>query len=247
MPLAVYHMPVDDIPSRSITNKSIVLDLDQTLIATQDSMDSLINLGILSNPNLMPLRNRIYHITLEDLERRGEGSKYDYWGITRPHISEFLIFCFSYFRTVGIWTAGQTPYARHISDHIFYDIKPPHIMFTHDDIERDSDYNVIKPLTKMFKIEPNMNIESTFVLDDNITTFSANPDNGILIPAYEPSLNVNAMARDDPSLLQLIYWFLQPDVIRASDVRQLDKSRIFSIPLDTYKKNAKSYPGYTFQ
>ena len=104
---AIYHVDADDIPLMSMTDKCIVLDLDQTVIATQDDIQSLHNLKILSNPQLISLRNRSYYISVEDLEKPGIGTKYDFWGVTRPHIHEFLIFCFSYFKIVAIWSAGQ--------------------------------------------------------------------------------------------------------------------------------------------
>jgi hypothetical protein len=59
-------------------------------------------------------------------------------------------------------------------------------------------------------------------------------------------LNVNAMARDDPSLLQLKYWLLQPEVAKSKDVTTLDKKKIFSTSLETYKASLKSIPGYRF-
>ena len=54
--------------------KCIVIDLDQTLIATQEDVSSLKQMGILYKPELMSLRNRTYYIEIEDLE--GPGSRY---------------------------------------------------------------------------------------------------------------------------------------------------------------------------
>lgn len=246
----LYHVSVDDIPQASITDKCIVLDLDQTLIATQESMSSLIELNILSDPKLMELRNRTYHITIEDLERPGIGTKYDFWGVTRPHINEFLIFCFSYFKIVAVWSAGKRPYVEAIVDHIFKDIKMPHIIFTHDDIDIGPGGHIEKPLTKMIESNPilrrNMSLQNTLALDDNSMTFYLNHDNGILIPPYDPSLNINALLRDDPTLLQLKYWLLQPEVVNARDVTILNKSQIFSISVDNYKNKMRSGIGYQF-
>ena len=253
----LYRVSVDDIPATSMTDKCIVLDLDQTLIATQDSISSLEDLHILSDPKLIPLRNRTYHITIEDLERPGIGSKYDFWGVTRPHINEFLIFCFSYFKIVAVWSAGKRPYVEAIVDHIFKDINPPHVIFTHDDIEVGPGGHILKPLTKMIESNPvlrrNMSLQNTLALDDNSMTFSENHDNGILIPAYLPPTtdktsippNINALARDDHSLLQLKYWLLQPDVVNARDVTTLNKSTIFSTSLENHK-NKNSGFGYRF-
>lgn len=247
---ALYHVDADNIPSASITDKCVVLDLDQTLIATQDSIDSLKSLNILSDPNLISLRNRTYYITIEDLEKPGIGTKYDFWGVTRPHIQEFLIFCFSYFKIVAVWSAGKRPYVEAIVDHIFKDLPKPHVIFTHDDIMIGPKGHIEKPLSKMIESNPvlrrNMSLQNTLAIDDNPMTFYHNHNNGVLIPAYDPSLNVNAMARDDPTLLQLKYWFLQPEVVNARDVTVLDKSRIFSTSLEAYKSKSRFLPGYRF-
>lgn len=247
---ALYHVAADDIPPVSITDKCVVLDLDQTLIATQDSIDSLKRLGILSDPKLLSLRNRTYHITIEDLEKPGIGTKYDFWGVTRPHVQEFLIFCFSYFKIVAVWSAGKRPYVEAIVAHIFKDIRPPHVVFTHDEIIIGPKGHVEKPLTKLIESNPvlrrNMSLQNTLAVDDNSMTFYLNYDNGILIPAYDPSVSVDALARDDPTLLQLKYWLLQPEVVNARDVTVLDKSKIFSTSLDAYKNKLRSVPGYRF-
>lgn len=246
----LYHVEIDNIPSSAITDKCIVLDLDQTLIATQDSIGSLKQLGILLNPTLISLRNRTYFIEIEDLEKPGIGTKYDFWGVSRPHVQEFLIFCFSYFKIVAVWSAGKRPYVEAIVDYLFKDLPQPHIIFSHDDITIGPQGHIEKPLTKMIESNPilrrHMSLQNTFAVDDNAMTFFLNHNNGILIPAYDPSLNVNAMGRDDPTLLQLKYWLLQPEVVSSRDVTTLDKSNIFSTSLTTYKRNFKSIPGYKF-
>ena len=88
-------------------------------------------------------------------------------------------------------------------------------------------------------------MKNSLAIDDNPTTFSENEGNGILIPAYEPALSVEAMSRDDPSLLQLKSWLLQPNVINSQDVTLLDKSQIFNTSLRAYKEGLTT--GYNFQ
>lgn len=247
----LYHVVADTIPATSITDKCIVLDLDQTLIATQDkdSMDLLS--GIISNPKLLSLRKRVYHFTIEDYETPGIGTKYDFWGVTRPHINDFLIFCFSYFKVVAIWSAGKRPYVEAIVDYLFKDLPQPHVVFTHDDVEVDSQgTTVIKPLTKMIESNPvlrrNMSLQNTLALDDNYMTFVLNEQNGVLIPAYEPTRSIDALSRDDPTLLQFKNWLLIYEVVNSRDVTKLDKSKIFKTPLNVYQSKLKSIPGYRF-
>lgn len=237
--MRLYHVVADDIPSHSITGKCIVLDLDQTLVASQDKMESLKELKILADPELLALRNKTYVISIEDLEKPGVGTKLDIWGVTRPHLQEFLIFCFSYFKIVAVWTAGKKPYGEAIVDYIFRGLPQPYILFTSDEtIFRPQ---AVKPLVNMIKEDPsllhNMSLSNTFALDDNISTFSENQDNGILIPAYNPPPTVPALSRDDPTLLQLKYWLLQPEVVNSKEIRNLDKSKIFSTSIETYRNN----------
>jgi hypothetical protein len=229
---SIYRMPMHDIPKMSMTDKCIVLDLDQTLIATQEDVESLYDLKILTSPKYISLRSRIYHIRLEDLEKPGVGSKYDFWGITRPNIDEFLLFCFSYFRIVAVWSAGKKPYVEAIVDHIFKDLPQPHIVFTHDDIDYDAEKNILKKLTKLIDYNSltreNITLDNTFALDDNPTTFRNNPANGILIPAYEPECTIESFLQKDDDLLKFKHWLLSPEVMYSTSVSQLNTSDIFN-------------------
>lgn len=223
---------MDELPEISLTDKCIVLDLDQTLIATQDELDSLFELNILSDPKYISLRNRIYHIRLEDLENPGIGSKYDFWGITRPYIDEFLLFCFQYFKIVAVWSAGKRLYVESIVDHIFKDLPKPHIVFTHDDIDYSSDGNILKKLTKMINhnslTQNNMSLYNTLALDDNPTTFQYNLGNGILIPPYEPDCDIDSFLENDTHLLKFRDWLLSDDVINSNAINSINKSNIFT-------------------
>jgi hypothetical protein len=226
----------------SLTDKCIYLDLDQTLLSTADEehgLKYLYKLEILSNPSLMHLRNRIYHVVVEDLEKPGYGSKYEMWGITRPHLHRFLSFCFSYFRLVMVYSAGKRQYVESIVDHIFKDLPYPHLVLSYDDLKKDKNgkvikingRDVIKPLTTVMNAN-SLTIDyvrptNTLGLDDLPSTYSDNKGNGILIPAYGPELNEKSLAEEDGNLLKLENWLMTPEVINCKDVRSLDKSKIF--------------------
>jgi len=241
----IYPIPADNIPDLSISNKCVVLDLDQTLIATQESMSSLHNLGILTNPNLISLRSRIYHIIIKNSTNKS----YEYWGIVRPHINDFLLFCFSYFKVVAVWSAGERNYVEEIVAHIFKDLPKPHIIYARENTQI-SNQSVLKSLDKLFNhnsiFKKYMNRNNTLAIDDNLTTFANNRGNGVAIPAFEPDLNIISLSKDDPTLLQLMYWLLQPHVINSTDVTKLDKSKIFTTPLNVYKNNYIVNPNFTF-
>jgi len=226
-----YHTPVDDISPRPMTDKCIILDLDETLVHTQEEMTELHKLKILSDPKLLALRKRTYLLRLEDLEKPGYGTSYDLWGVVRPHVPEFLLFCFSYFKVVAVWSAGARPYVDAVVDHLFKDLPRPHVVFTRDDVLFDKNKQVEKPLQKMMEYHPilreHMSHANTFVLDDNHGTFVYNPKNGVHIPRYEPEATVHALMKDDDTVLKFRDWLLQPDIMQAVDVTTLPKHDIF--------------------
>lgn len=226
-------------PLVAIAGGGIMLDLDQTLIATQDDMESPIRMAILSKPELLPLRNRYYEISLEDIHQPGAGTRNNFWGIIRPHVREFLIFCFSYFKLVIVWSAAKRPYVEAIVDILFRDIRPPHIVFTSDDCLANQQGLLTKPLQQLIDSNPVLkryiSLADFYTLDDNPITFIHNPGNEIQCPPYNPPMNLNAlMAEQDPTLLQIMAWLLQPEVRTAKDIRLLDKSTIFTTPLSAY-------------
>jgi hypothetical protein len=176
---------------------------------------------------------------VEDLEKPGYGSKYEMWGITRPHLHRFLSFCFSYFRLVMVYSAGKRQYVESIVDHIFKDLPYPHLVLSYDDLKKDKNgkvikingRDVIKPLTTVMNAN-SLTIDyvrptNTLGLDDLPSTYSDNKGNGILIPAYGPELNEKSLAEEDGNLLKLENWLMTPEVINCKDVRSLDKSKIF--------------------
>ena len=215
-----------ELPIKPLTNMVFVFDLDSTAICTQHDEAALQQLGIFTNPHLLKLRKRIYHFHLDDFERRGIGTKYNFWGVTRPHLNELLRFCTNYGRIV-VWSAGKRPYVEAIVSHIFKDLPYPELVLTHDDILFDKDGNVIKPLTKVCQ-KLNVSMKQILAIDDNELTFQQNVNNGILIPAYDPESTLEDLSRDDAALLQLEQWLSRSDVMNTTDVTLLDKRNIFT-------------------
>lgn len=244
-----YKTTLDGIPFKALTNKCIVLDLDETLVHTNVKdvdMQQLKELGIMSDPNLLDLRRRTYQITMDDVVyKRGEGVKTTMWGIVRPHVKEFLISCFSYFKVVIVWSAGKRKYVDAIVDFLFKDIKRPHVVYSYDECERTSNNLIVKPFNKMIENEPGlkkyMSLDNSFMIDDRETVYAGyggnygdNPDNGIQIPAYKPAFNVHSLRSDDIALKQLMTWFLKPEVMNSSNVRELDKSDVFKTNISVF-------------
>jgi TFIIF-interacting CTD phosphatase-like protein len=220
------------LPKKSLTNHCIILDLDETLVHTEEDMDLLERLGILEDPACSHLKPDLYILQLDD----EGGQDVELWGTHRPNLTLFLLFCLTYFQVVAVWSAGQSDYVHDLVKRLFAPLRPPDIIFTFDDCELNKDGDWIKPLSKMFKSPQNagrMTYENTFILDDRLYTFDKNPDNGLLIPAYSPASKAEIEC-DDESLEQLKHWFLQPRVRFAKDVRTLPKRDIFSKSLQSY-------------
>lgn len=214
----------------TLTDKCIVLDLDHTLISTQDdeNLENLISFKILSDSKYLAYRSRVYVLTIEDYDIAGSGSQYKFWGVVRPYVREFLTFCFQYFKIVTVWSAGKRKYVESVVDFLFKDLPKPDIIFTYDDIIETIDNNTSKPLTKMYSCHECMNCYNTIILDDNVLTFEENVNNGVLIPRYHPSVEeIENMNDNDNELEKLIKWLMSPEVIYNTDFQQLNKDNIF--------------------
>lgn len=245
---SLYKSASDKIPFKALTDKCIVLDLDETLVHSNEKIDDLERLKIMEDPSLLDLRRRTYQITMDDVVyKRGTGVKTVMWGITRPHVKQFLINCFSYFKVVAVWSAGKRKYVDAIVDFLFKDIKRPHVVYSYDECERTPNGLLVKPLRKMIQNEPGldkfMSLKNTFIIDDRNTVYQGfendNPNNGIQIPPYKPAFNFPAMRSDDIRLKQLMNWFLSPEVMSSKDVRDLDKTTIFNTAITVRPRQAQ--------
>jgi len=77
------------IPSKPISDKTIVLDLDNTLICTYDKREHYNKLQTVTNPRNVQIKDRIY--TFEYPEGN-EVTKV--WGVKRPYLRDFIYFFF---------------------------------------------------------------------------------------------------------------------------------------------------------
>lgn len=212
--------------------KIIVLDLDETLVHTMDSYESLIKLNILCDPGCYDIKKRTILLrTVDCVHKKGTGVIENMWSIKRPYLEVFLRFCFEYFEYVIVWSAGVRRYVRAIVENIFKDIGIPHIVYSREKCDSNKNVSNYKPLNKLLKENrdylKNMSLENTFVIDDRSSTFIENVENGILIPEYCPEANTDEIRKEDTALLQLMKWFLTDEVKNCNDVRTLDKSSIF--------------------
>lgn len=223
------------------TNKTIVLDLDSTLIYTSDDFSQYENLKLYTNPEHQHLRDRIYKFDVIDVcEKPGTGVRSSMWGALRPHVYEFLDFCFEYFENVIVWSAGQLRYVHAICDVLFTDPdKQPIIIYSWEDCEKNDNY-LFKPLLKLSQQEmATLTLDKLFILDDNETTFTKNKDNALHIPPYEPELSPKGIMEDDRTLITITQWLMKPEVVNSKDCRKTNKEDCFTcnIPFE----NIESY------
>lgn len=217
-----------------LTNKTIVLDLDSTLIYTSENFDQYVALELYTNPEHDHLRNRLYKFDVIDVcEKPGTGVRSSMWGILRPNVYEFLDFCFEYFENVIVWSAGQLRYVHAICDVLFIDPdKQPGLIYTWEDCEKTDNF-IYKPLVKIGQQEnPSITIDKCFILDDNDMTFSKNKENALHIPPYEPDLTPKGIMEPDNILFNLTRWLMKPEIINCKDVRKTNKETCFTCTED---------------
>jgi TFIIF-interacting CTD phosphatase-like protein len=204
------------------SNLNVILDLDNTLINTFDDYDSLIDLEIFKKPCYLDIRERVYFFNLDE----------QYWGVSRPYAKEFVSFCFQYFNTVGVWSAGERDYVDFIIENIFED-KKPHYSLSRDECageynDKNIKCNIFKPLNIIFDTNNYFTPKNTLIIDDNEYTMKMNRDNGILIPPYEPEPTIEDIRKPDYAFPSICRWLSKPEVMYCDDIRKQCKLSIFT-------------------
>lgn len=224
--MSLYRISKKERRQEPLTDRCIILDLDETLIHSCEDYRKLINLRPFQDPSLLDLRKRMYNLYLN-----GYHQPPTIWGVTRPYTEEFLLFCFDYFSKVCVWSAGLPDYVNKIVDYIFPAAYKPDVVYDRSHCHYTVENDIFKPIERMREKEDwhdIMRLDNTFFVDDRAKAFIKNPGNGIVIPGYEPDGSLEAYVNDDQALLELMDWLMLPEVLEAQDVRQLDKRRIFT-------------------
>ena len=224
--MSLYRFYKKDPRSKPLTNKCIILDLDETLVHSSEDYEDFNKLGLFSDPNLFNIRRRFYSFPLASYDQPST-----IWGVTRPRLEEFIPFCYDYFAKVCVWSAGSPDYVDKIVKRIFPPGYEPHLIYHRNHCHYSRDGEIFKPLDKMIrdsKLDKIMKPENTFFVDDRSLAFIKNPSNGIVIPAYSPKSNIDELDQDDTCLDDLMTWLRRPEVMNSSDVRLLNKEGIFN-------------------
>lgn len=229
---------------------NFVIDLDQTALYTHEDededgdfdgsvADKFRKLGLYTTREGSKIRDRVYTIKIDNIYGNCVGDKSKLYGVFRPYLKEFLKFLSEHpgIGHIIIWTAGTRKYGDDICKLLFTDIeKRPTIVFTRGALDKDK-----KPLKKVYEEARKMGIhditeENTLVLDDKRYTFVDNKTNGICIPIFKCDLTKECIRdHDDDYLLRLMLWLQTKEVKETSDVRRINKKKIFSLSVEEYE------------
>lgn len=225
-----YRVPIQE--HHSITDYIAVFDLDESFLHTfNGDVSSVEKLKLNDYPDI---KKRLYvkSILIRDTEKTQ--SLYQFWGVLRPGVSDFIPFANMYFRAIIVWTAGIYPYAREMIKELFKGYQGPFFYFSRRNCNI-IDGNYTKPLYLIEKKFPEFKVNKMMIIDDRDISFVECPNNGILIPPYEPNANANAIRVNDIALDQLKYWLLTKEVMMAGEVPKMNKKDIFSYDASVYK------------
>ena len=145
----------------------LVLDLDLTLVyaTTNNNISSSYDFTIKLN------ENEIYYIHL------------------RPYLNDFLRYCEKHF-SIAFWSAGDQDYVEAIVKQIQsrYLTKEPVFVWNYNHCTKswrsNGDYEVIKPLKKVWRRYKNFTIANTLVIDDTCITYRKNYGNAVAVRKF---------------------------------------------------------------
>lgn len=236
------------LPQHPLTNKTIILDMDLTLICTigdGSDMSERMRTDHRAAYNALVHKGAIVPSSLVYFGGSGRAVHNDI--VKRPGVDAFLTFCRYVFKHVILWSAGQ---ANYVYDVVKYVLDPngigifDHIYTAHDIVHRrtsTADNPLLsslrasgyvscstKPIEKLTEKFPDVTLKSTIIIDDLPCNFLPNPKNGILIPPFSPQIEqmvANAGAEpldnmsDDYCLFKLLHYLADNEFLSATDVR----------------------------
>jgi hypothetical protein len=206
----------------------IVLDLDECLVRVFTNKVNWNLYDTLQKPEHLSKKLDVFKIK----DDHGE-----YWGLKRPHLTQFLKFCFNRFKFVCVWSAGAVDYVEAVVAHIFRDTQKPHLVLTRAHIIYELDQNYAKPLEIFFSHVKEANKTNTLLLDNQHLNSRYDPHNILHIPEFAPRQTITSIYKDDVQLLNLIHRLdnLKPNV---ADVRDVAKQDIFNPLYDPRVRNS---------
>lgn len=219
---------------RSLTDFSIILDLDATLISTMNYEEP----GELASKGHRGIKNHLgvensYVFDIQD--DRGVETVY---GVIRPHAVRFLEFCDRYFDKVIVYTAGTYEYGHGMVSEIFSRTHnryaPDFILTRRECLYLDDPSFPLKSVRKPLELViPGYDPRKYVLIDDRMSNIRFNPRNGIIIPPFNPTTKEEALS--DTCLRELNEWFNQSKIVLLDDIRDAEKMMIFNEEYDLEK------------
>jgi hypothetical protein len=109
--------------------------------------------------------------------------------LPRPGLMPFLTYAFQHFE-VALWTAADSSWLQYVLDNVLNEFLTSigqNFIFT---IYRISSLPVyIKPLTYVWELFPEFNVNNTLIVDNTPITYSQNPNSGIFIPTFSDNVH----------------------------------------------------------
>lgn len=232
---------------RPLTNKTIVLDMDLTLICTigdGSDLSQRMRVSHRSAYEALMKKGVLVPSTLTQFGGSGRAMHNDV--VKRPGVDAFLVFCRYVFQHVILWSAGQASYVydvvRHVLDpnnsrvfdHVYTAQDIVHCTVRPDGhCEKTKGHMSFstKPIEKLSELFPDVTLKSTVIVDDLPCNFFPNPRNGILIPPFSPQLqqmladaNSGALGNmsDDYYLFKLLHYLADDAFLKIEDVRDYE-------------------------
>lgn len=210
--------------------KELILDIDATLVNSFPVSIEVYNNWI-SNPESKKYENRIINLQIIDIrdnQPKGVGDISCFLVVLRPHLKEFLEFCFEHFDKISIWSAGNFRYVMGVTARIFGNELFQRI----NKIYTRNDCNFLNEKGDLLHKDlgsKGFDLSQCLHLDDNGSTFGKNITNGVHIPAYNPpSITEEYIFFEDTCLLNFMQWIKSVNLNSCPDVRNLNKSNIFT-------------------
>lgn len=227
--------------SSSLTDKTIVLDMDLTLICTigdGSDLSQRMRTNHKKAYDILKKRGSVVPTTLTQFGGSGKAVCNDV--VKRPGLNEFLSFCRNTFKNVILWSAGQPSYVYdtvrlvidtggNTFDHIYtaQDVVSSAVAISSN--SNSYTYVPTKPLELITKNFPDANLDNMVIIDDLRPNFIPNPRNGIWIPPFSPDIDdLISHAEEDDNicgdfyLYRLIHYLADEDFLKSTDVRDYD-------------------------
>jgi TFIIF-interacting CTD phosphatase-like protein len=233
---------------KPLTDRTLILDLDETLVRTFDNCSFVAKLGVYQNLEMIRFLHMNEHIAYTI---SNDDNTYN-WGLLRPHLHEFLTFIHNYFSHIIVWSAGCFKYVAQICQIIFEqnDFPVPTTIWCRDNCAGSKDGRFYtKPIQSLITYMNNDGYQlkptHTLILDDKPYSFEENEQNGVQVPPWIPggeaeNLTINIIKdRSEDSLIQFCKWLYSPEVMNCQDVRELKKNKIFTRPVQKMPKKLK--------